>query len=262
MRNLRCIISYDGSEYAGFQSQPGKNTIQDRIEEAIFKVTFEKVKIISSGRTDSGVHAREQVINFTTSSKIPIKKWCIALNLKLPDDIVVEYVEEVPIQFNSRKHAKLKTYEYKIRVSNTPNVFNRKFELFHPTRLNIDQMDKALSYIIGQHDFTSFCSVKSDKQLKIRTIVKAWIELEKTKDFYSNDEILIKIYFRGNGFLYNMVRIIVGTLIQIGEGRRDSEDIKFILNAKDRNVAGPTAAARALSLWSVEYENDYLMEKE
>jgi tRNA pseudouridine38-40 synthase len=255
LRNLRCVISYDGSEYAGFQSQPGKNTIQVQIEEALFKVTNERIKIVSSGRTDAGVHARNQVINFHTLSRIPIHKWCLALNIKLPKDIVFLHVDEVPISFNARKYAKLKTYEYRIRLSSAPDVFNRKYELFHPTPLNINEMQQALSFIEGKHDFTSFCSVKTDKLDKLRHIERAWMEIENSNNKYDQHEVLVKIYFHGNGFLYNMVRIIVGTLIQIGEGKKVSTDMKRILEAKDRSAAGPTAAAHALSLWSVEYED-------
>jgi tRNA pseudouridine38-40 synthase len=255
VRNLRCIISYDGSQYAGFQSQPKKNTIQNKLEQAIYQLTKENIKVISSGRTDSGVHARGQVINFHTSSTIPLEKWCIALNVNLPDDIVVLYTEEVPMKFNSRKLAKLKTYEYKIRVSKVPDVFQSRFELFHPTPLNVDAIEKALSFIEGEHDFTSFCSMRTEKLHKVRTIHKAWIELIPEINNYGYRNILVKIYFKGNGFLYHMIRIIVGTLIQIGEGKREITDMKSILEAKERKFAGPTADAHALSLWSVEYDN-------
>lgn len=253
MRNLRFTISYDGTAYYGFQTQPMGNTIQDKLEEAVRLLTGETVKVISSGRTDAGVHARAQVVNFTTGSKIPIERWCLALNSRLPQDIIVFQAEEAPPSFHSRKSAKRKTYCYSIRTSRYPDVFNRQTEFHHPTRLNIEAMRQALQHIIGEHDFTSFCSTRTASESHVRTIYNAW--LESVFDHRGGREYpsLIRVYVQGNGFLYNMVRIIVGTLLQIGEGKRSSEEMLHILLAQDRSKAGPTAEAMGLMLWEVEY---------
>jgi tRNA pseudouridine38-40 synthase len=254
VRNLRLTISYDGTAYSGFQTQPRGNTIQDSLELAIQLLTSEKVKVISSGRTDAGVHARGQVINFHTSSNIPVERWCLALNTRLPKDIVVLTAEEVPLSFHSRKSAKRKMYCYDIQTARFPNVFHRRYELHHYSPLNIEAMSDALKCLVGEHDFTSFCTVRTDKEIRIRTIYEARLEVEW--DEMSDEKKLgrIRIIIAGNGFLYNMVRIIVGTLLQIGEGKRDSGDMNRILNARDRSQAGPTAEAKGLTLWKVDYE--------
>ncbi|MBP1996398.1 tRNA pseudouridine(38-40) synthase TruA [Paenibacillus eucommiae] len=253
MKNLKFIISYDGTAYSGFQTQPGGNTIQDKLEDTIFKLTGESVKVISSGRTDAGVHARRQVINFITNSVIPVERWCLALNTRLPKDIVALSAEEAPLTFHSRKSAKRKTYCYAVRVARFPNVFQRKFEFHHYTPLHIEAMREALECLIGEHDFTSFCTVRTDKEIRVRTIYEARIEVEP--DAMSDDTKAgsLRVMITGSGFLYNMVRIIVGTLFQIGEGKRDSSDMRRILEACDRSQAGPTAEANGLTLWNVEY---------
>jgi tRNA pseudouridine38-40 synthase len=254
VRNLRFTISYDGTRYSGFQTQPRGNTVQDMLEHAIALLTGEKVKVISSGRTDAGVHARGQVINFTTSSTIPVERWCLALNTRLPNDIVVLTAEEVPFTFHSRKSAKRKTYCYNIRMSRFPNVFRRNYEFHHYTPLHVEAMREALECLVGEHDFTSFCTVRTDKDVRVRTIYEARIVAET--DELSDDQKMgsLRVIITGSGFLYNMVRIIVGTLFQIGEGKRASSDMQRILQARDRSQAGPTAEAIGLTLWKVEYE--------
>ncbi|MEC0229824.1 tRNA pseudouridine(38-40) synthase TruA [Paenibacillus alba] len=253
MRNLRFTISYDGTVYSGYQIQPKADTVQYRLEQAVRMLTGESVKVISSGRTDAGVHAKAQVINFTTSSKIPVERWCLALNARLPRDIVAHTAEEVPPSFHSRKAAKRKTYCYTIRSARFPDVFHRNFEYHHPTHLNVEAMREALPCLLGEHDFTSFCTVRTDKEDKVRTLYEVRMETE-TDEMMSTDKVArIRLIVTGNGFLYNMVRIIVGTLIQIGEGKRTSSDMLRILEARDRAEAGPTAEAMGLTLWRVEY---------
>ncbi|SEC19315.1 tRNA pseudouridine(38-40) synthase TruA [Paenibacillus sp. GP183] len=253
MRNLRFIISYNGTAYSGFQTQPRGNTIQDELERSIKQLTGEKVKIISSGRTDAGVHARGQVINFLTNSAIPIERWCLALNTRLPNDIVVLTAEEVPLDFHSRKAAKRKTYCYAIRMARFPNVFHRNFEFHHYTPLDVEAMREALECLIGEHDFSSFCTVRTDKEIRVRTIYEA--RIETAADEMTDEPKIgrLRVIITGSGFLYNMVRIIVGTLFQIGEGKRASSDMRRILEARDRSQAGPTAEAIGLTLWQVEY---------
>lgn len=253
MRNLRFTISYDGTAYSGFQIQPRSDTIQERLERAIWMLTGETVKVISSGRTDAGVHAKAQVINFTTNAQIPIGRWCLALNARLPKDIVAHTAEEVLPSFHSRREAKRKTYCYTIRTARFPDVFNRNYEFHHPTRLNVEAMKEALPCLLGEHDFTSFCTVRTDKEVKVRTLYEVRLETE-SDDFAADGAIhRIRLFVTGNGFLYNMIRIIVGTLIQIGEGKRPSSDMKRVLEAQDRAQAGPTAEAKGLTLWKVDY---------
>jgi tRNA pseudouridine38-40 synthase len=253
VRNLRFTLSYDGTAYSGFQKQPRGNTIQDKLEEAVKLLTGETVKVISSGRTDAGVHARGQVMNFVTSSVIPVERWCIALNTRLPRDIVVLDAEEVPLSFHSRKSAKRKTYCYAIRTSRFPDVFHRHYEFYHPTALNVDAMKESLQCLLGEHDFSSFCTVRTDKDMRIRTIYEIRLEADYDDDAKAGKLARLRLFVRGNGFLYNMVRIIVGTMLQIGEGKRKSSEMRQILETKSRAAAGPTAEAKGLTLWSVEY---------
>ncbi|ANE46811.1 tRNA pseudouridine synthase A [Paenibacillus swuensis] len=255
MRNLCMVVSYDGTKYFGFQTQPDGNTIQDRIEESIFRLTGEKLKITASGRTDAGVHARGQVFNFYTESVIPIERWCLALNNRLPDDIVILRATEVSEAFHSRRTAKKKTYCYTINANRYPDVFHQHLQFHHPTRLNVEEMQDSLKHLVGEHDFTSFASRKSTKESHVRTIYEARLVHEVDHTSYLSDQLgILKLYVTGNGFLHNMVRIIVGTLLKVGEGKWSSHDMLRILEGKDRSLAGPTAVAQGLMLWEVFYE--------
>jgi len=253
MRNIRMTISYDGTAYHGFQTQPSGNTIQDQLQKAIKALTGESVQVIGSGRTDAGVHARRQVVNFLTNSSIPVDRWRQAVNSRLPDDIVVLHVDEAELSFHSRIDAKRKTYCYTIRRSCNVNVFTRQYEFHHYGALDLEAMRAALEFIRGTHDFTSFCSTRSVSKSHVRTIYDAWLEYEPDEETGPEPEGRIRIFLTGNGFLYNMVRIIVGTLIEIGEGKRKSQDMETILLSKDRKKAGPTAMAHGLCLWNVEF---------
>lgn len=252
MRNVKITLSYDGTGYNGFQSQPQGNTIQDKIEEAIASLTGEQVKLVSSGRTDAGVHARRQVINFMTASAVPVERWCLALNARLPGDIVALQACEVPLTFHARRDAVSKTYCYKIRYGKFRDVFRRHHEYHYYSKLDLDAMGKALSILRGTHDFTSFCSTRSDKPSHVRTLYDTRLD-------YVPDGMpeltggCIHIYLTGNGFLYNMVRIVVGTLLQIGEGKKTVQQMAEILEGKNRALAGPTAMSHGLTLWDVEY---------
>lgn len=253
MRNIAMMLGYDGSSYSGFQTQPFGNTIQDKLEEAVAILTGEKVKIHGSGRTDAGVHARGQVISFLTESQIPIERWCLALNGRLPADIRIYRAWEAPVDFHARKSAKRKTYHYTIQRSRINDIFHRHTRLHHPQPLNYEAMKEAVQALIGEHDFRSFCTVRTDKEYFVRTIYQA--ELTFTPEPQPGDDLagIITFSITGSGFLYNMVRIVVGTLIQIGEGKRKAADMAAILQAQDRARAGPTAVAQGLILWSVEY---------
>lgn len=253
VRNIRFVVSYDGTAYSGFQTQPSGNTIQDQLEAAIRMLTGEEVKLTASGRTDAGVHARGQVCNFHTHSSIPVERWSLALNSRLPKDIVVVGADEVPYEFHARKSAKRKTYRYTIRTGRFPDVFQRAFQFHHPARLDAAAMREAIECLEGEHDFTSFCSVKTEAESHVRTIYEANLEDIPESGETAHPAGLLRISITGNGFLYNMVRIIVGTLIEIGEGKRPSSEMRDILLAKERDRAGPTAVAHGLMLWRVEY---------
>lgn len=242
-------VAYDGTRYYGFQTQPGGNTIQDEIEKGIETLTGEKVKITASGRTDAKVHALAQVFNFHTDSQIAVSRWALALNSRLPDDIrIVGSAVEVPLDFHSRRSAKRKTYRYSIDTGKFHDVFQRFYQFHHPApALRVELMRSALQHLLGEHDFTSFTSVRSDKTSHIRTIYEAELVEEANS---------LHLYLTGNGFLYNMVRIIAGTLIQIGEGKRPPEGMRLILEARNRAKAGPTAMPHGLTLIKVDYGDE------
>ncbi|WP_068620363.1 tRNA pseudouridine(38-40) synthase TruA [Paenibacillus tuaregi] len=256
MRNLCMTVSFDGTNYYGFQSQPDGNTIQDYVEKAIHQLTGEQIKIIGSGRTDAGVHAYRQMFNFHTESAIPIERWCLALNGRLPKDIVILEAREVKPNFHARHSAKRKTYRYTINANQFPDVFHRHLQLHHPGVLNVEAMKEAVTFLIGTHDYTSFASRHSTKKSHVRTIYEAHIEVDasKCRPGHARDQGVIELFITGNGFLQHMVRIIVGTLLQVGEGKRTPADMKRILEAKDRSAAGPTAEGKGLMLWNVEYD--------
>lgn len=253
VRNIAMVIGYDGTGYFGFQTQPGGNTVQDKLEEAIRILTGETVKIHGSGRTDAGVHARAQVINFLTESRISAERWCLAMNSRLPDDIIAYQAWEAPLEFHSRRSAKRKTYRYGIQNSKFPDISHIRTRFHHPKSLDISAMKQALAYVVGEHDFTSFCTVRTTMESKVRTIYST--ELYVIPDPLPGDDRACSIHIEitGNGFLYNMVRILVGTLIEIGQGKRRPGDMRLILEAKDRSKAGPTAVSHGLTLWRVEY---------
>lgn len=243
-RNIKCEISYDGTDFHGFQVQPNQRTVQGELIKSIYKLTNEEVNIIASGRTDAGVHARKQVCNFTTDSNIPADKWKNALNAVLPDGIIILNSTEVELSFHSRYDVKEKTYRYHISNRENLNLFRRKYVWHCPYSLNIEAMKQASRIFLGEHDFTSFSSAKTEIENKVRYIYQSEVWEE-------NNEIIYQI--TGNGFLYNMVRIIVGTLVDVGTDRIKAEDIEGILNAKDRNYACKTAPAKGLFLWDIKY---------
>ncbi len=245
MRNIKITIEYDGSRYKGFQRlQDNENTIQGKIEAVLSKMTEEEIEIIGSGRTDMGVHAIGQVANFKTNSDMSIQKIKSYLYEYLPEDIVVRKLEEVEERFHSRYNAESKVYMYKIYNSEMHNPFLRKYSTHIPKNLNIDLMKEASKYLIGEHDFTSFASSKSKKKSNVRTIYS--LEIQKNKD-------IIEIYVHGNGFLYNMVRIIAGALIDVGLKKIKPEDIQTMLENKNRIQASDTAPAKGLYLYKVKY---------
>ncbi|MFF2484096.1 tRNA pseudouridine(38-40) synthase TruA [Paenibacillus sp. NPDC058071] len=244
MRNICATVSYDGTHFNGFQSQPYGRTVQQEIEKAIQMLAGEEIIILGSGRTDAGVHARGQVFNFLTESTIPAERWAIALNTRLPKDIVILEAHEVPEDFHSRRSAKRKTYRYSIDTGKFPNVFERAYAFHHPMPLDDTAMQEGLNHLLGEHDFTSFTSIHSTKPHHVRTVYEAYFERQGP---------MLHMYITGNGFLYNMVRVIVGTLIHVGQGKLKPADMKRILEGRKRALAGPTAMAHGLMLMQVNY---------
>ena len=245
MRNIKLTIQYDGSRYKGFQRlKDNDNTIQGKIEDVLTRMTEEKIEIIGSGRTDMGVHAYKQVANFKTNSNLSVEKMNDYLYKYLPEDIVIKDICEVDDRFHARYNAKGKVYLYKINNSKYHDVFLRKHTTHVEKPLDIEAMKEASKYLIGEHDFTSFASSKSKKKSNVREIYS--ITINKNKE-------VIDIFVEGNGFLYNMVRIIVGALIDVGLHRKSPEDIKEMLERKDRSQASDTAPAKGLYLYSVKY---------
>jgi len=265
-RNLCLTIGYDGTAYSGFQSQPSGNTVQDMLESSIRMLTGVPTHVTGAGRTDAGVHARKMAVNFYTESRIPVERWAVALNTRLPQDIVVHSAHEVSEQFHARRHALRKTYRYTINCCKFPDLFRRKYEFHHPTPLDIEAMQASLQYLIGEHDFSSFTSPLSTKPHHVRTLFEAKLVAESSSDeiaaqleaadllrYPGKSRGVYHLYVTGSGFLYQMVRIIVGTILQVGEGKRPPEEIAAILAARNRAKAGPTAVPHGLTLWDIEY---------
>lgn len=246
MINYKMILQYDGSRYSGWQVQGNtEQTIQGKLQSVLEKMTGEEIEIHGSGRTDAGVHAMGQVANFKLQSAYEpeeIKRYC---NQYLPEDIVVLEVSEVPLRFHCRLNAVKKTYCYRIFLGEKPDVFRRKYVTPVAENLNINKMKAAAEVLLGTHDFTSFCGNRHFKKSAVRTIYEIQIE-EKTDE--------LDIYFTGNGFLQNMVRILTGTLLEVGTGKQEVCEMKEILEGRNRSLAGTMAAAKGLVLVNVEYE--------
>ena len=247
MRNIKLILEYDGKEYNGWQKQPNKLNIQGTIEQAIKKVTGEDVDLMASGRTDSGVHALGQVANFKTNSNIPIDKIAIALNSNLKKSIRILEAEEVDDRFHSRLTCKRKTYRYIINNSEVQSAIYRNLETHIPIKLNVEKMQEGAKYFEGEHDFKAFKASGTSSKSSVRTIYKAEVKSKPNNRIY--------IELTGNGFLYNMVRIIAGTLVEVGMEKIEPKDIKSIIDSKDRSQAGKTLPPQGLYLVKVEYEN-------
>ena len=245
MRNIKLTIEYDGKDFNGWQKQPKKLNIQGEIERAISEITGEEIELIASGRTDAGVHALAQSANFKTNSNIPIDKIPIAINTKLKQSIRIKTAEEVDERFHSRYNCKQKTYRYVINNGKTASALYRNMEYFVPEKLDVKKMEEAIKYFEGEHDFKGFKASGTSSKSSVREIYKTSIK----KD---GDRIIIEL--TGNGFLYNMVRIIVGTLVEVGLGKIEPEEIPEIINSGDRTKAGKTLPPQGLYLVKVEYK--------
>lgn len=243
-RNIKLVIHYDGTCYHGWASQPGVQTVQGEIERSIERLTGQSVKVIGSSRTDAGVHALGQVANFRIDSPVPIQNFRNALNNLLPDDITIANVQEAADDFDAIGDTIEKQYDYLINTNPVRPVLVRH-QWHRPGFLDVEKMNAAAKQLIGTHDFKSFASAADQRESSVRTITQCSVE--------QNGDI-IKISVSADGFLYNMVRNIVGTLVEIGRDRWPPEHIKEILEAKDRNTAGPIAQASGLCLMEIFYK--------
>lgn len=245
MRNMKLTIEYDGKRYLGWQRLgDSEKTIQGKIESVLTQMTGEKIEIVGSGRTDAGTHARGQVANFKTESTMERSEMLEFLNRYLPGDIVVKQVEEVPERFHARYNAKGKQYSYYVWNNPIPTAFERYHSFHYPQSLNLEKMRGACRKLEGTHDFIGFSALKKSKKSTTRTIDQLSIEEEGS---------MLHFTFVGNGFLYKMVRIIVGTLVEIGAGRMELDAIDEIFENKIRQNAGETVPAQGLFLDKVDY---------
>lgn len=247
MKRIMLVVSYDGTNYHGWQVQPSAVTIEGVLNETISKLTGETIQVIGASRTDAGVHALGNVAVFDTESRIPGEKFSYALNQRLPEDIVVQKSMQVAETFHPRHCNCKKTYEYTIVNRKFPLPEYRNTAYFYYGALDLEKMRTAAGAFLGEHDFAGFCSAGAQVQTTVRTIYALYIE-EEGRDGK------IRIRIQGNGFLYNMVRIIAGTLLEVGKGAIAPEDMSRIVASCDRGQAGPTAPARGLKLLQIEYK--------
>lgn len=249
MKRVMLTVAYDGTNYHGWQIQPNGETIEGILNRCLSDLMGEKTEVIGASRTDSGVHAMGNVAVFDTDSPIPADKIVYALNRRLPEDIRVRRSEEVPPDFHPRHCVSRKTYEYRIYSAPFPMPVKRLYTHFTYVPLDVDLMRQAGEYLVGTHDFKSFCTVGAQVETTVRQIesLEVWAECNVTAD----REIVIRV--TGYGFLYNMVRIIAGTLMEVGRGHIVPQEVQRILEAGDRQAAGPTAPACGLTLIGIEY---------
>ncbi len=244
MRTIKLTIAYDGTGFSGWQVQPGKLTVQKTLEDALEKLTQERKRIFASGRTDAGVHATGQVAHFRTDSNIPIANFVPAFNSLLPQEVVVKQAREMPEGFHARFSAKSKIYTYRILLSKVPDPFEERYSFRSDRELNIRAMSKELKSLKGRHDFSAFRASGSYVKSSERTILDCVLKKERN---------ILEVKIEATGFLYNMMRNIIGTLFEIGRGHFSSGSMKKILLSRDRKKAGPTAPAKGLFLTEVKY---------
>ena len=252
MRRIMLVVAYDGTKYCGWQIQPNAITVEEVLNRELSRLLQEDIEVIGASRTDSGVHAMGNVAVFDTNTRIPAEKLCYALNHSLPEDIVVQRSVEVLPDFHPRKWDSRKTYEYRIWNADFIQPFNRGYTHFVYHKIDVEAMRAGAACLLGEHDFTSFCSTKTQSPDHVRTIYSIDI---------TEENHLITIRISGNGFLYNMVRIITGTLLLVGEHLKRPEEVAEMLAAKNREAAGPTAPAKGLMLVGIEYFPNPVMDR-
>ncbi len=243
MRNIRVTLQYEGTRYQGWQRQTSTdNTIQGKLENLLTRMCREPIEIHGSGRTDAGVHAKGQVANFHTNSDMTTEEMLEYINRYLPEDIAVVALSEAAPRFHSRLNACGKHYEYRIINSAIPHVFHRKYALEVPEKLDVRAMERAAAYLCGEHDFKSFTSAKKGKKSTVRRIDEITITREGD---------VLTFSFKGSGFLHHMIRILMGTLLQVGKGERSPESIHDLIESRNRELAGPLVPAKGLTLVEV-----------
>lgn len=243
MRNIRLTLQYEGTRYQGWQKQTSTdNTIQGKLENLLTRMCKEPIEIHGSGRTDAGVHALGQVANFHTNSEMTTEEMMEYINRYLPEDIAVVALAEAAPRFHSRLNACGKHYEYRVMNSTIPHVFHRRYALEVPEKLDVQAMEQAAAYLCGEHDFKSFTSAKKGKKSTVRRIDE--ISIAREGD-------VITFSFKGSGFLHHMIRILMGTLLQVGKGERSPESIPELIEAGNRELAGPLVPAKGLTLVEV-----------
>lgn len=253
-RRILLRVAYDGTNYHGWQLQPNAATIEGELNRALCVLTGEEIVVTGASRTDAGVHALGNVAVFDTTSRIPAEKFSYALNQRLPEDIVIQSSRQVADDFHPRHCDCRKTYEYDILNRTFPLPAYRNTAYFLYGTLNIEAMRRACQAFLGEHDFASFCAAGAQVQTTVRTIYSLEVECRPlTEANAGSADQLLTIRVKGNGFLYNMVRIIAGTLVEVGRGHIKPEEVAGIIAAKDRAKAGPTAPARGLRLVEIEY---------
>lgn len=251
MRNIKLTLAYDGTDFNGWQvqsKQPHVRTVQATLEEKLSLITKEPVRVVAAGRTDAGVHALGQVVSFVTSSTIPTERFPQALNSVLPDDLVIRNASEVNSNFHARYSAISKTYRYTFYCDAVPDVLWRRYAYHVKQPLDFAAMQEAVKLFQGTHNFSSFCASGSSVKTFVRTVLDCRLTSEGK---FSH------LLITADGFLYNMVRIIMGTLLEVGKGKMDPHQIKNIINAQDRESAGPTAPPHGLCLVSVQYPSGH-----
>lgn len=251
MRNIKLLLQYDGTEYVGWAPQPNGISIAERLAGAIQQTTGERPNLQVAGRTDAGVHARGQVVSITTTTRIPVDRLPYALNSRLPADIVVVAAAEVPGSFHARFSARRKLYSYTIDNSPFPSPLLRRYAAFEPRTLDLSLMQAAAAILEGRHDFAAFRSTGGAAKTSVRTLYRLSVAEAPPGPAVGR---LLRIEAEGDGFLYNMVRIIAGTLLEVGLGRRTLEQVAAALTTGERNLAGKTAPARGLCLEQVWYD--------
>lgn len=244
MRNVKVVVEYDGTDFFGFQKLPGRRTVQGTLEWALSMITKEPVKVVGAGRTDAGVHALGQVISFKTGGSIPTERISIALNSMLPRDLVAKEAEEVSEDFHARFSATSRLYGYQILNAEYPSAIRGRYSWYRREKFDLDAMNEAARALVGRHDFASFAKADSENGGTVRDLFRLSVERQ---------EELIVFELEANSFLHSMARIIVGTLAEVGDGRRTPGDVEEILRKADRTAAGKTAPPQGLCLMKVGY---------
>lgn len=245
LKRVKLVVAYEGTRYCGWQLQPNGLTIEEVLNQTLSELLGEEIQVIGASRTDAGVHSLGNVAVFDTGTRIPPEKICYALNQRLPEDIAVQSSCQVPDDFHPRRCYSEKTYEYRILNRKIPVPTLRRDTYFYYRELDLGKMQQAAAFLVGEHDFRSFCSVRTSVGHTVRKVLSCTVEKSK--------EGIIVVRVTGTGFLYNMVRIIAGTLVAVGVGELAPESIPDILEKKDRGAAGPTAPAHGLTMIGIKY---------